>query len=115
MFCLREVLYQTTCCMDCSQCLSTFATEALADFFLIVAADADLVEGLKRKGPRAWCIRDSDPDTLAQALTFISTSRALPVKTIRAVQDAFALPEASSPNVALLDFIVVVTIVQYIS
>lgn len=70
--------------------------EYLADFFEdVVAADAALVEGLKHKGPQAWSIEDSGPHQLAQDLAYLTSSRALRMPTIRAVERAFALTLAS--------------------
>ena len=76
-------------------CLAYIA-ECLTDFFEVVAADAALMEGLKQKGPRCWCSQDNDPDQLAHDLAYIASTKALTVTTIRAIQNAFALTQAST-------------------
>ena len=70
--------------------------EYLVGFCEVVAADTALVKGLKHKGPHSWCPqRKSDVAQLEQDLKNLTVSRSLPIKTIRAVQRAFALTQAS--------------------
>ena len=79
----------------CQSVCHVHTAESLTDYFEVVAADAALVERLKQKGPR-WCAQDSDPDQLAQDLAYITSTKALTVTTIRAIQSAFALTQAST-------------------
>ena len=71
------------------------AAEFLADFFTQLAADEPLlVKALQQREPFYWCMDDNDPQRLAQDLAYLSIFRALPLTTLQAVHNAFALTQA---------------------
>ena len=78
---------------DPSICLVPPA-EFLVDLFGIVAADPDLVEGLRQRVAPCWSSQGSDSDQLANDLADLTVKGALSVNTTTAILRAYFLTQA---------------------